>query len=227
MHPNGLSPGAGRAGTDAALRRRCGSTFAPTHPDHRRGRVSAPRRGAVGSPRAGAFACASNTEPPSSGSVARRAPGGACIPATLADRRALLPCAVASAHFRAAGAARAARAHEGPYGKAGQWGPVRLRPHPSGPHPPLPPVRTRIPPVRVSRRPVSHRRHPGGRAQYARRDPSPLSGGVTPDGALTLASTRASTTASTSGSQGAAEPGSGARSHRTWPVPVSEGGSTR
>ncbi len=50
-----------------------------------------------------------------------------------------------------------------------------------------------------------------------------ISGALTP--VRVRASTTASTTASTSGTQGAAEPGSGARSQRTAPAPVSDGGS--
>lgn len=62
--------------------------------------------------------------------------------------------------------------------------------------------------------------HPSPRAQFPYN-----SGALTP--VRVRASTTASTTASTPGTQGAAEPGSGARSQRTWPRPVSDGGSAR
>lgn len=71
--------------------------------------------------------------------------------------------------------------------------------------------------------------HTGEDNERGRARGSPRAGRPYNSGALTpvrvRASTTASTTASTSGTQGAAEPGSGARSQRIWSWPVSEGGS--
>lgn len=115
---------------------------------------------------------------------------------------------------RAFGAARPFPAQEAglhtrtgdPAGAVGRSGAAAGRPSRAGPH--------RDSPARDSpaRWPLST-----ATAQYRRRLP--------PSGVAALASTSASTTTSTSGSHSA--PGSGGRSQRTRPVPVSEGGSTR